>query len=370
MRTLLIHFGFEAALLLCVIVFIWFALSMRSAIFKHILFNVSALFIALAFYELFLTYKNYSRPHLTLSQGYYQQNKELGYSAKEGNYQVHARKSTKHSDIEIYNARYSFDKSKRVTPNSNPSSLNYTVFLGGSFVFGEGVNDNQTLPFYYNELSLEKHQILNYGLSGYGTHQVFNITKNQIIKDKDLAQAKKVDVFYWFISPHILRSNGLSTWNADGPSYRLNNGLLSYQGSFKTIKQKQTFIQQAWDFVWSNSALSKGYIWRELIIGDDELNLTYALIKQTNQILIKSGYNFTVLIQKLSKPDELFTAKQQKMNDKLVQFLNSNDIPFIDVNQAFKNDNLDIYALLIKGDGHPKPKLNLHLAAHLTNSKL
>ena len=59
-----------------------------------------------------------------------------------------------------------------VTPKMNnltkQKSLN---FFGGSFAFGFGLNDNETMPYLLQKY-LKNWKIENYGINGYGVHQM------------------------------------------------------------------------------------------------------------------------------------------------------------------------------------------------------
>lgn len=57
----------------------------------------------------------------------------------------------------VYSVRYTIKDKMRFTPNSNYYSNKTSIFLGCSQTFGEGLNDNQTLPYYYNEMFEDKH---------------------------------------------------------------------------------------------------------------------------------------------------------------------------------------------------------------------
>ena len=107
-------------------------------------------------------------PESTYLAGYIAQDPLLGARAHPG--ASWSRRLTPGGE-EIYHVVYTIGADGfRVTPN-NPTAGPVDVnFFGGSFVFGEGVEDNETLPFYFRELAGGV-RVKNYGFHGYGLHQ-------------------------------------------------------------------------------------------------------------------------------------------------------------------------------------------------------
>ena len=69
----------------------------------------------------------------------------------------------------VYSVIYSIKDKIRITPSSNNKVNNQILFLGCSQTFGEGLNDNETLPHYFGLETNNFYQIKNYGFHGYGT---------------------------------------------------------------------------------------------------------------------------------------------------------------------------------------------------------
>ncbi len=365
MKMIVAAYGLEIILIIGGSALMWLGIKLKTSALKHICFNVSTICLVLGVLEFTLTLKARPDSDLSFTPQYYEHHSQLGYRAKEGDFSVEARKRWIESGDNIYSVRYGFRNGRRSTHNSNLQSSNYTLFLGGSFVFGEGVNDDQTLPYFYNQHLTEKRNIRNYGLSGYGTHQVYTIAKHQIAQDLALTDAQDVDVFYWFIIPHIWRTNGLSIWDRDGPHYQLNNNQVEHLGSFRQTQRRLPLILRGWHFIWRHSAFSKSYIWGIFSIRDRKTDLTIALIKQTHEILEDRGFKFTVLLQSAYKPAARFNSQQQAAIEKIKNGLKASGIPFVDVNDVFMQSNLDINMLKIKGDGHPRADFHRYLGAHL-----
>jgi hypothetical protein len=100
---------------------------------------------------------------------------DIGYVA---NPDLHsARKLSKQGDI-IYDVHYSIDNDgfrlTKLTNNEQPHRIN---FFGCSMTFGEGMNDEETLP-YFVQKNLQEVKVKNFGWHGYGAHQALAILQS------------------------------------------------------------------------------------------------------------------------------------------------------------------------------------------------
>ena len=95
------------------------------------------------------------------------ENSSTGWQLKAGTYQLSLGGRDRASKISI-----NFDGS-RTTQNEGsaaPSNFSKIVFVGDSFTFGEGLDDQETLPWRLQEL-LPDRRVVNHGVGGYGTCQ-------------------------------------------------------------------------------------------------------------------------------------------------------------------------------------------------------
>ena len=100
----------------------------------------------------------------------------LGYQPKPG---IHNYKIVTDGKVEI-DKYYSIGKNKfRITPKINDFSKIRTLnFFGGSFAFGFGLNDDETMAFLIQKY-FKEWKVNNYGVNGYGVHQMLaHIQKN------------------------------------------------------------------------------------------------------------------------------------------------------------------------------------------------
>lgn len=139
---------------------------------------------------------------------------ELGYQPNPG---VFIARKFSNSNRPIYDVIYTIDMDgTRVTPEASadskfsPTRIN---FFGGSFMFGTGLNDNQTLPYYVSQLLHVR--VKNYSAPGYGAHQAYYIMKNL-----DLSPESQTDVFLTSAF-HSERSYCIPFYSDLSPRYRL-----------------------------------------------------------------------------------------------------------------------------------------------------
>src|SRR5262249_47552580 len=101
-------------------------------------------------------------------------------------------------------------------------------FFGDSFTFGDGVNDDETLPNVFSILSGMR--VLNFGVGGYGPHHILRLLERDI--PKKITSSNACLMVYTAVGEHIRRAAGRASWDQNGPLYEIQNGHLHYVGSF------------------------------------------------------------------------------------------------------------------------------------------
>ena len=71
----------------------------------------------------------------------------------------------------LFDARMTIGPGGSRETRGNPGGEQAWLFLGCSFTFGYGLNDDQTLPHYFSEATGFTDHVVNLGVSGYGPHQ-------------------------------------------------------------------------------------------------------------------------------------------------------------------------------------------------------
>ncbi len=170
--------------------------------------------------------------------------------------------STKYlRDQLIYDVTYTIgNDGRRITPTVKIPDQECIVCFGGSFTFGEGVNDPDSMPYIVGDLqSLKVH---NYGFHGYGPHQMLSAIES------DLIDCKPKLVIYQAIVAHVARSAGYSSWDKHGPKYLLRNGRITFDGHFDDQNTTDSWYKRK-----AIAQMKKSHIYRRFFLGRNRFNI-------------------------------------------------------------------------------------------------
>ncbi len=149
-------------------------------------------------------------------RSYFQADPDLGYAPAAG---VRVRASRRHEGETIYDVRYSIDEhGLRVTPGSRREGR-AVLFFGGSFTFGEGVDDEDALPARFASWMGGDTRIVNAGFHGYGPHQMLRALETHRLDP--LVPDGVEQVVYQGIDGHVMRVAGRAIWDLTGPRYEV-----------------------------------------------------------------------------------------------------------------------------------------------------
>lgn len=146
----------------------------------------------------------------------------------------------------VFDVDYTFDAfGRRVTTQSDVDARReFLAFFGCSFTFGEGVEDDETMPSRTAALAPSVH-VYNYGFSGYGPHQMLAQLQGDTMR-AEIAEPSGIGV-YTFIDHHVRRvsgtSDGLWGYLWDGPFFTVGpDGRLTTPGGFRWSRTPLTFL--------------------------------------------------------------------------------------------------------------------------------
>ena len=248
-----------------------------------------------------------------------QNDRVLGYRPAPREVEILAVRSTPLSVV--YAVTYTMLPSGwRVTPQQ-AHATNAIVFMGGSFTFGEGLNDAQSFPYKVGQMLGDDYQVFNFGFSGYGTHQMLAMVENGYL-DAIAQKYDQLHVFYLTIPAHRSRAAGKTSWDLDGPMYIVDkSGNVEYKGSFRNnpelLQQKQGSL-----------------LWGRFTEDNYQKNLQLALIKKTADLL-KAKYSVDLTVIEVFHSEDYL----EKLKAENISLINILDNP--------KPEHL------IPGDGHP-----------------
>ncbi len=241
------------------------ALITRSTGTKLVAIHFAAVLSVLALYEgwLLVSYDSAaqgnppSRSHYSGSylQGYFLRHGEvasiLGYGPKP-NFVATSAKVTDNGEV-VYDVTYTInERGLRIAPEYIPSAR-CALFFGGSYTFGEGVEDSEAYPYQVGAQSSGRIQTYNFGFHGYGPHQMLAALESGFVDD---AISCKPNYLVYLMLPrgHIERVLGLTSWDQNGPRYVVDEtgrakrvGRFSDPGVTKPIEPGwQKYLYENW----------------------------------------------------------------------------------------------------------------------------
>ena len=270
----------------------------------------------------------------------------------------------------IYTATYTIGADGfRVTPQfgvdlkvvNNMTGINLPRinFLGDSFIFGEGLNDDQTMEYFTGKIALEKNQpvvVKNYGVHGWGMHQALAVLQSKLDTKANLQYAQT--------SPwHASRSACVDFYSFGSPKYRLlANGLVERDGycrSFSWLEKSPKAIR---------GLVNSSKIYQLLIDSlfvtadqDQQIQLYLGILKTMQADLKQKGQPF---ILGFIKADEKWFVGSYN-NEKILAAIKALDIEVIDMTLASKNEELAKQYYIHELDKHPSALGNQERASIL-----
>jgi hypothetical protein len=168
---------------------------------------------------------------------------QLGYSPVPG---ARVEEKEFHDDKVVYDVVYTIAADDlRQIPGASQAAACRVAFFGCSFAFGQGLNDDQTVPYYFVRANHGRYEGFNFAFGGYGPHQMLRqIETGQMAKIVERPNL----VIYEAIPDHVRRLGGYAEWDRYGPRYVLEpGGSVRYAGPFHRHADKLApFIRQCW----------------------------------------------------------------------------------------------------------------------------
>jgi hypothetical protein len=279
----------------------------------------------------------------TVSGDIFEFSQNLGYKAKP---------STKISAIEkrnnrvIYNVTFTTDShGRRVTPEKNsPPKDRSIMFFGSSFTFGDGVQDNETMPYYVAQ-NVPYCRVYNYGFFSYGPQHMLAALENSHITDE--VKEHPVMLVYTFIDASInIAIGSMNVYNDMGenmPFYTLDtDGKLRRNGTFSTGRPIISLMYKC---------LGKSNLLKSLHLDIPRIRSQH--IALTARIIEESRNRFRDRFG--SRDFYVIFYPGSQYSRKLIPYLKQADIKYFDYSELF---NLKDPLFYIEGDmhSHPSPR--------------
>ncbi len=275
----------------------------------------------------------------------------LGYKAKPN---VEVSRIKKFDGKILYDVTYSIDEySRRITQVKNPElRTNFVLFFGGSYTFGEGVNGNETMPFYVSELA-PHYRPYNYGFRGYGPQQMLaKLQSSEMTQEVNEAHGILI---YTFIDCHIERAIGsmyTSGWTHNMPYYLVDdNDRVIRKGNFESGRPTVTFLYR----LIGSSQFVKYFGVNHPRINDDHISTTARIIEESRNTFREkfNSDDFYVLIY----------PGASRYGQRIIPYFESAGIKYLDYSDLIDPNKKEFHSG--EGDYHPTAQAYKTVAARL-----
>jgi hypothetical protein len=246
----------------------------------------------------------------------------------------------------------------RVVPLKGVNARKNTVyFFGCSFVFGQGVEDNETLPYYFAR-EAQSFRPLNYAFPGFGTQQMLvRLMKPQGIQNP--AKGRKI-LIYAFPDFHIRRVIGameLVRYSAERYAYYYLKGSgaseqLVAGGDFASGRPVLTTLYK---WFWNSGIPERFHLGMPSHITEYDRRLTARIIQKSFEKFRETTGNGEPYVL-------LYPGFSQETRDAMVRLFQEFGVPYLDYSKLLP---MIPPKYVIAGDTHPMPLTNRILAKQL-----
>jgi hypothetical protein len=227
----------------------------------------------------------------------FRENDLLGFAPAKDRSYTHVRW---YGNEVIYRVTYTIDgQGLRIAPPFQTVAGNdppCVLFFGDSFTFGEGVRDEETLPYRVGQKTEGRYQTYNFGFLGYGAHQMLAQLQQGLV---DAAiHCRPVHAIYQALPDHVSRAAGLEVWDQHGPKFVLEqDGTVEWKGPFDEDEEKPFRLLDAFRRfhaehvppkaaqLLERSALYKGLLYMHRPIDDNDIDLFVGIVDATRRII-------------------------------------------------------------------------------------
>ena len=259
-------------------------------------------------------------------------------------------------DKTVWDVHYSNDQlGRRTTIVHDPTQVSdYAVFFGCSFLFGEGSNDDQTIPSCF-AAALPNYRAYNYGVPGYGTQQMLAKLQTDTIAD-EIVEDSGIVIYLYLENVHEPRVvGGMQVTNSFAWNYPYydfdDDGRVRRFGNFSSGRPLLSKVY------W---LLGRSQFVRMLGMNfprpsEDHYRLTAAIIEESKKLCEAQLHCEQFLVAAYPRP---------AAHRRLLGYLDAANIQYLDYSDLFDPDRAE---MSYSGDGHPTPHANQVFARQLAS---
>lgn len=219
------------------------------------------------------------------------------------------------------------------------------AFFGDSFMYGHGVEDNQTLPYYFVRDARGAFEGFNFAGEGWGPHQMLREIEDGFVRRvagvPDLA-------IYEAIPDHLRRVAGRAPWE-DGPKYELCQGdVACYSGPFHSDYYRicHRWLEKSWTVKFIENHFAR-------LSRPSDIPLFLAVLTRTRSLLTENGTRFVIVLW-----------DRNALATTMMKSLQANQFDVIALSSIFPRSDLT-KPPITQLDRHPSPAANKVVATYL-----
>lgn len=353
--NVLFNYEFVFAFLFCSIIFLLISIFTERRIIKKIFIVLFSVFFALFSFELVLSFFN-DKINMNFHKTYI--NTENILEIKKDK---HIKILSNNKTYEFYNKNFNndifknyaiiFDSEYSIYRNThfrftkcNIGAKQTYVFLGCSFVFGLGLDDDKTLPCCFSKKFNFKKNVVNCSVSGQSTNTALNILNNYTFEKLIQKNSKIKHCFYFLIKDHIYRN------------FRYEDNAACIDGYL--YKDNKWYIPTALGKI--KYIFARSYIFRKVFLPviDGYFEQYY------EDYMIKSLEEINTMVERKYNSKLTIVVWTEFLSESFVNKLKKTELDLIFLLEYFNSEE-DGYK--IKHDGHPTAKANEEIAEILYN---
>src|SRR5262245_5560107 len=201
----------------------------------------------------------------------------------------------------LYQVKYTIDghglRIASPSVDAQRRKSNCLLFFGDSFTFGEGVKDEETMPYRVAQKTNGRYEAYNFAFLGYGPHQMLAQLQEGLV---DAAiQCKPAVAIYQALPDHVSRAAGLEAWSQFGPKYvSAKDGLVLWKGRFEdeqphgvlgTFRAFHRNLPKDAKRYLEKSAMYRALLFMHRPVNDDDIDVYLRIVDRSKQV-IESRY--------------------------------------------------------------------------------
>jgi hypothetical protein len=272
--------------------------------FRALLFNVSIAAVAFAAVEVYLSL--HEPTSATYAGNFYVKDDLLGTALAKGA-RVHVTSGRS------FDVTYTTDANglRIAPPVQDDKHAECILFFGCSFLFGHGLEDDQTLPYQVGLQSGGRYRTFNFAVPGYGPHHMLaEIEGGRVGRIADCSPKYAI---YLALAHHAKRASGKVFSSMHGPRYVLDpDGIPRRVGNFGEQEKVPSPFEAELRWQLGKSAIYRRLTQIEPRIDKDDVRLMLAIVGRSRDLLAAEypGIQFHVILWPSRQGDQAVAYRE------------------------------------------------------------